>query len=174
MSKRSNHYEAAFEAYLRELRAPYIAIDESRRSLIPFDVPSDAVGSLKSLDFLVTSSQGFTWLVDVKGRHFPSGKQGRLWKNWATRDDVACMGRWENLLGGRFQSLFVFAYNVTGDVSPLPAERLFAHREGRYAFLGVRLAHFAEHAKLISPKWETLAMPSAALRQWAQPMDELL
>ena len=44
MSKRSNHYEAAFEAYLRELRAPYIAIDESRRSLIPFDVPSDAVG----------------------------------------------------------------------------------------------------------------------------------
>jgi hypothetical protein len=68
----------------------------------------------------------------------------------------------------------VFAYNVMGESSPLPAERLFTHREGRYAFLGVRLAHFAEHAKLISPKWETLAMPSAALRQWAQPMDELL
>ena len=30
MSKRSNHYEAAFEAYLRLRRTPYVAIDESR------------------------------------------------------------------------------------------------------------------------------------------------
>lgn len=174
MSKRSNHYEAAFEEFLRERRAPYIAVDESRRSLVPLDLPEDVVGSLKSLDFLVTSSQGFTWLVDVKGRQFPSGRQNRLWKNWATRDDLTGMSRWENLLGGRFQSLFVFAYNVTGEVSPLPAEQLFAFRDGRYAFLGVRLAHFAEHAKLISPKWQTLAMPSASLRQWAQPMVDLL
>ncbi len=174
MSKRSNHYEAAFEEFLRERRAPYIAVDESRRSLVPLDLPEDVVGSLKSLDFLVTSSQGFTWLVDVKGRQFPSGRQNRLWKNWATRDDLTGMSRWENLLGGRFQSLFVFAYNVTGEVSPLPAEQLFPFRDGRYAFLGVRLAHFAEHAKLISPKWQTLAMPGASLRQWAQPMVDLL
>ncbi len=174
MSKRSNHYEAAFEEFLRERRAPYIAVDESRRSLVPLDLPEDVVGSLKSLDFLVTSTQGFTWLVDVKGRQFPSGRQNRLWKNWATRDDLTGMSRWENLLGGRFQSLFVFAYNVTGEVSPLPSEQLFPFRDGRYAFLGVRLAHFAEHAKLISPKWQTLAMPGVSLRQWAQPMVDLL
>ena len=28
MSKRSNHYEAAFEEYLRERRVPYVATDE--------------------------------------------------------------------------------------------------------------------------------------------------
>lgn len=174
MSKRSNHYEAAFEEFLRARRAPYVAVDETRRSLLPFDLPQDAIGSLKSLDFVVTSSLGCTWLVDVKGRNFPSGKQRRLWKNWSTRDDVTSLERWQNLFGGRFQSLFVFAYNVTGEESPLPAERLFSFRDGRYAFLGVRLEHFTAHAKLISPKWETLAMPAPLFRQWAQPLDDLL
>ena len=31
---RSNHYELAFEAYLRERRLCYIAVDEARRSLL--------------------------------------------------------------------------------------------------------------------------------------------
>ncbi|MCE9606619.1 MAG: HYExAFE family protein [Planctomycetia bacterium] len=174
MSKRSNHYEAAFEEYLRTKRAPYVAIDESRRSLIPFDLPEDAAGSLKSLDFLVTSSLGITWLADVKGRRFPSGAQKRFWKNWSTRDDIVSMNRWQNLFGGRFQSLFVFAYNIVGESSPLPAEQLFEFRDARYAFLGVRLEHYSAYAKLISPKWETLAMPTAEFRRWAQPMDDLL
>src|SRR4051812_26951333 len=104
MSKRSNHYEAAFEEFLRQRRAPYVAVDETRRSLLPFDVPEDGVGSLKSLDFIVTSSSGQTWLVDVKGRNFPSGRQRQFWKNWSTEDDVASLGRWQNLFAGRFQS----------------------------------------------------------------------
>jgi len=174
MTKRSNHYEAAFEEYLRERRAPYVAVDESRRSLLPFDVPEDVVGSLKSLDFIVTSSQGWTWLVDVKGRRFPSGKQRRYWKNWSTRDDVASLERWQNLFGGRFQSLLVFAYNAVDDAAPLPEEKLFVFREGRYAFLAVRLENYTACAKLISPKWQTLAMPVEDFRRFAQPMDDLL
>jgi hypothetical protein len=174
MSKRSNHYEAAFEEYLRERRAPYVAVDETRRSLLPFDVPEDAVGSLKSLDFIVTSSSGCTWLVDVKGRRFPSGKQRRYWKNWSTEDDVASLGRWQDLFAGRFQGLLVFAYNVVEEAAPLPEERLYVFRDGRYAFLAVRLEHYAAYARLISPKWRTLAMPSDEFRRWAQPMDDLL
>lgn len=174
MSKRSNHYEAAFEEFLRMRRTPYIAVDESRRSLLPVDVPEDVVGSLKSIDFIVTSSLGPTWLVDVKGRRFPAGNQGRRWKNWSTRDDLMSLERWQNLFAGRFQGLFVFAYNVVGEVSPLPEERLFTYRERRYAFLGVRLEDFNAHARLISPKWETLAMSTADFRRWAQPVEELL
>ena len=34
MANRTNHYEAALEAYLRDLRIPYLAIDEKRRSLL--------------------------------------------------------------------------------------------------------------------------------------------
>lgn len=174
MSRRWNHYEAAFEEYLRVKRSPYVAIDEAKRSLIPYDLPEDAAGSLKSLDFIVTSSLGITWLADVKGRLFPSGAQKRLWKNWTTRDDVVSMDRWQNLFGGRFRSLFVFAYNIVGESSPLPPEQLFEFREVRYAFLGVQLEHYTAQAKLISQKWDTLAMPTAEFRRWAQPMDDLL
>jgi hypothetical protein len=63
MANRDNHYEAAFEAYLRERRLPYIAVDEARRSLVPD-------GSLKSLDFIVSPAGDVSWLVDVQ-RRFP-------------------------------------------------------------------------------------------------------
>ena len=44
MANRGNHYEAAFEAYLRERLVRYIAIDESRRNVL-------AGESLKSTGF---------------------------------------------------------------------------------------------------------------------------
>ena len=44
MAQRHNHYELAFEAYLRHERVAYVAVDEQRRSLI-------AGGSLKNLDY---------------------------------------------------------------------------------------------------------------------------
>ena len=37
MVKRGNHYELAFEEYLRSRQVPYLAVDESRRSLLPVD-----------------------------------------------------------------------------------------------------------------------------------------
>jgi len=76
MANRDNHYEAAFEEYLRAKRLPYVAVDEARRSIL-------ADGrSIKSLDFIVSSPSETTWLVDVKGRRFPSGDgQKQYWKN---------------------------------------------------------------------------------------------
>ena len=75
MANRDNHYEAAFEAYLRSHDVPYVAVDEAKRSLL-----SDG-GSLKSLDFIVSSPGDTTWLVDVKGRRFPSGDETKqYWK----------------------------------------------------------------------------------------------
>src|SRR4029078_2605610 len=75
MANRGNHYEAAFEAYLRERLVRYIAIDESLRNVL-------AGESLKSLDFIVHSNPRASWLVDVKGRRFPSSdEQRQYWKN---------------------------------------------------------------------------------------------
>ena len=45
MANRDNHYEAAFEEYLRSRGVPYVAVDEARRSVL-----SDGA-SIKSLDF---------------------------------------------------------------------------------------------------------------------------
>ena len=122
MAKRDNHYEAAFEAWLRSRKIPYLAVDETKRSL--------AEGrSLKNLDFVVSpSTLPHSWLVDVKGRRFPTGKS--YWKNWVTAEELQSLDSWETLFGDRFSGLLVFAYNVVGDQAPLPADELFAFRGG--------------------------------------------
>ncbi|MFL5329954.1 MAG: HYExAFE family protein [Gemmataceae bacterium] len=48
---RGNHYEAAFEDYLRDRALPYIGVDETRRSLL-------GDGPVKSLDFIVYGIKG--------------------------------------------------------------------------------------------------------------------
>ena len=167
MANRDNHYEAAFEEYLRRRRVPYVAVDEAKRSRW-------AEGSIKSLDFIVSPPSGASWLVDVKGRRFPSGEQKQYWKNWSTRDDLVSLSQWERLFGEPFGGLFVFAYNVVGDRAPLPAERLFEFRGGLYGFIGIRLREYALHARPISPSWDTVAMPTVHFRQLASPVESFL
>src|SRR5215471_12811910 len=107
MANRENPYEAAFEELLRSRRIPYVAVDESKRSLL-------GDGSLKGLDFIVSPADGGSWLVDVKGRRFPtaSGEGKQYWKNWSTRDDLRSLAAWQRLLVGGFQGLLNFTYNV--------------------------------------------------------------
>ena len=68
MTRRTNHYEAAFEAWLRGHQVPCVAIDETRRSLLGRALvesagenrdsenagPENAPRSLKSVDFIVS------------------------------------------------------------------------------------------------------------------------
>jgi hypothetical protein len=110
--------------------------------------------------------------VDVKGRRFPSGEQKHYWKNWSTRDDLVSLARWERLFGEQFGGLFVFAYNVVGDRAPLAPERLFEFRGGLYGFVGIGLAEYARHARTISPRWDTLAMPAGRFRESAAPVEQ--
>ncbi len=164
MAKRDNHYEAAFEAFLRERRVPYVAVDEAKRSRF-------ADGSIKSLDFIVSPSSGFSWLVDVKGRRFPAGGQKQYWKNWSTRDDLVSLARWEGLFGARFGGLLVFAYNVIGSLAPLPAHELFEFRGALYGFVGVRARDYAAHARLISSRWDTLSVAGPHFRRMARGVE---
>ena len=167
MANRKNHYEAAFEAYLRDAQIPYVAVDEARRSLL-------ADGrSLKSLDFIVSSDRGITWLVDVKGRRFPSGRSGKqYWKNWSTEDDMKSLAQWEDLFGKDFVGLYVFAYEVVGERSPLPQEQIFAYRDSLYAFVAMTLAEYRRAARPISTRWETVAVGATDFRRLARGADE--
>lgn len=169
MADRGNHYEAAFEAFLRQQRLPYLAVDEARRSLM-----GDG-RSLKSLDFVVTTDGGVTWLIDVKGRRFPSGEtQKQYWKNWSFRDDLDSLRQWEALFGPGFAGMFVFAYHVLGDRAPLPAGELFAFRRNLYAFLGIELGVYMQYAEELSPSWETVAMRRGVFRRLVRPVHEFL
>jgi hypothetical protein len=165
MAKRDNHYELAFEEYLRARKYPYVAVNEKRRSLI-------GGASLKSLDFIVSPVMGGSWLVDIKGRHFPAGKTGKqYYKNWSTRDDLRSLWRWERLFGSRFAGLFVFAYQVVGDRGPLPRDMLFEFRESLYGFIGIRVTDYARSSKLLSASWDTVTVPGATFRELAAPVD---
>lgn len=168
MAKRDNHYESAFEAYLRARQVAYVAVDEAKRSLL-------SEGTLKSLDFIVTPRAAkHAWLTDVKGRRFPAGRQKQYWKNWTTGDELHSLARWEELLGAQFTGLLVFAYHIVGDFAPVPASQLFGFRDRWYAFLAIRLHHYTAHAHVISPKWDTRALAASKFRELAEPMDILL
>src|SRR5438128_1819782 len=126
---RSNHYEAAFEGYLKENGLCYIAVDETRRPVFG-ELP------LKSLDFIVHGEGGIRLLIDVKGRRFPAGpaeRPRRVWECWSTREDVDSLERWAGLFGPGYQGLLVFLYHLQpGVVLPDDAPDLWVWHGRRY------------------------------------------
>ncbi|MEM6655575.1 MAG: HYExAFE family protein [Planctomycetota bacterium] len=176
--KRCNHYETAFESYLRQERLAYVAVNEQRRSLT-------GAGSLKSVDFIVSpsprpwagSGARARWLIDVKGRAFPSGRaRGRrqYWRNWVTSDDIRSLTEWSRRFGDGFEAAFVFAYWLRADRSPTPPEQVLYHQGRPYAFVAVRAADYADAAKPLSKKWGTASVPVGRFREIAVPVAEFL
>ena len=168
MAIRSNHYDAAFEEYLRARRVPYVAVDEQRRSLL-------ADASLKSFDFIVTASDSPAGtrpnlLVDVKGRRFP-GAGGSRWESWATAEDVDALLHWERVFGDGFRSALVFAY----DLGPGAGEfgDAFEHRGRRYAFFAVLAGDYRERMRPRSASWDTVHLPRRAFAEVRSPVAEL-
>src|SRR5207248_6745570 len=122
---RSNHYEAAFEAWLQEQRLCYVAVDETRRCVL-------GDGPVKNLDFVVYGPAGARLVVDVKGRRFPGGRGGRkrrVWESWSTQEDVDGLARWAERFGPGYRGLLVFAYHLLPEVGlPADTEGLFLWR----------------------------------------------
>jgi hypothetical protein len=169
MALRSNHYDAAFEAYLRQERRPYVAVDEARRALA-------AESSLKSLDFIVYSMQGRNLLVDVKGRKFPSGANtgGHRWENWATGEDLDSLLAWERLFGRGFRSVLVFAYDLEVSEPRDRHPRVWEFRQRAYVFYAVWADDYAGVMRSRSPSWETVSLPLREFARLRRPIDELL
>lgn len=173
MTIRANHYDAAFEEYLRQGHVPYVAVNEARRSVLE-DV------SLKSLDFVVHSPQLGPLLVDVKGRRFPASGEStsRKWESWATADDLASMSRWETVFGAKYRAILVFAYLLpemdrSKANSSQDLESMLVFRGRSYAFYGVWAAEYQQAMKTRSPKWETVWLPSQTFRDLRFPLRNL-
>jgi len=164
---RSNHYEAAFEAYLRARRLGYVAVDETHRASLD-DEP------VKSLDFVVYGPAGARLVVDVKGRRFPSGKKGRqrrVWESWSTQEDIDGLARWARRFGPGYQGLLVFAYHVLPEVTlPEDTENLFVWRRRRYLLRAVDVDDYRRHLRVRSPRWGTVCLPHAAFRKLVRPV----
>lgn len=164
---RSNHYEAAFEAYLQWHRLAYVAVDETRRAQLGGE-------SVKSLDFVVYGPGGARLLVDVKGRRFPSGAEGRqrrVWECWSTRDDLEGIGRWRELFGPGYRGVLVFAYEILPGV-PLADgdEEIWTWQGRRYLLRAVDADDYRRHMRVRSPRWGTMTLPRPAYRDLARPL----
>lgn len=169
MGIRSNHYDLAFEDYLRSRRVPYVCVDERRRALL-------RNASLKSMDFIVYSSTGRNLLVDVKGRRFPTAPEtGRSrWVNWATSDDLDSLLEWEQVFGSDFRAMLVFAYHIIDPACSTEFDRIYSHPNGQYAFFGVWVDEYREQMRPRSAKWETVSVPMAEYHRLRQPVEQFL
>ena len=169
MALRGNHYDAAFEAFLRARRTPYVAVDEQRRALLEQQ-------SLKSMDFIVYSRQTANLLVDVKGRRFPSGdpETGHRWENWATAEDVPALLKWQDVFGGDFRALLVFAYHVVSEDERGAFDDLFQYRDNVYSFYGVWVDKYKAAMHTRSASWQTVSVTSALFRELRSPIAEFL
>ncbi|MEO0529443.1 MAG: HYExAFE family protein [Planctomycetota bacterium] len=163
MAKRHNHYEAAFEDYLRSRQIAYIAVNEQRR-------PIEAGGSLKNIDFIASPSDQSSprWLIDVKGRRFPSGRQ--YWRNWTTDEELQSLERWSARFGNDFLGVLVFAYELVGDRSPVPPHEVHFFRDRPYAFVAVPADRYRAIARPLSARWGTVSAPVATFRETARPV----
>ena len=164
---RSNHYEAAFEAYLQWHRLCYVAVDETRRAML-------GETRVKNLDFIVHGDGSARLLVDVKGRSFPTGSPKcprRVWESWSTQDDIDGLERWTELFGPGYLGVLVFAYQMLPSVTlPDDTEDLWTWRGRRYLLRGISVTDYRQHMRVRSPKWGTVYLSGGMFRQLVRPL----
>lgn len=169
--KRDNHYEAAFEAFLRSRGVGFIAVDEAKRTML-------GDGDVKSLDFIIVGPQDAKLVVDVKGRKFPGGsaeKPSMTWQNWSTLEDVEGLERWAAALGADFRGVLAFAYEIRPPfVLPNDTPDLFAFRDRTFLMRAVEVGDYKQQMRRRSPKWGTVGLPVAAFRKLVRPFSAFL
>jgi hypothetical protein len=168
MAQRSNHYEAAFEGFIRSLRVPCVAIDETRRAIFGED-------GLKNPDFLLYPCFGTNLVVEVKGKRGKDSRGLRAWENWVTTDDLEALVRWQAMFGPGFRSVLVFAYAEPIQPFPLPRDNgAYEFRGREYRFWAVGLDDYLAHLRSRGPAWKAVAMARRQFRRRVRPLREWL
>ena len=168
MANRANHYEAAFEGYVRALKVPCVAVDEAKRALFGDE-------GVKNPDFLLYPGWGPNLVVEVKGKRAKNAGGRRDWENWVTTDDLDGLARWQETFGPGFRAVIAFAYAESLPPFPLPRENgAFEFRGRDYRFWAVGLDDFVSHLRSRGPAWKAVAMARAEFRRRVRPLREWL
>lgn len=168
MADRSNHYEAAFESFVRSLRVPCVAVDEAKRAL-------SGASDLKSPDFLLYPRGAANLVVEVKGKRAKDGRGRRPWENWVSTDDLDGLARWQELFGPGFRAVLSFAYAEPPPAFGLPpGEGAFAFRDRLYRFWAVELDDYVAHLRSRGPAWRAVAMARQEFRRRVRPLTDWL
>ena len=170
--KSDNHYEAAFDAYLRKQGAAVVPVVEARRSYL------DAEG-VKSPDFIVVGPHDAKLVVDVKGRKYPGtgkgGKARHVWHNWCEREDVVSLSRWAERFGDGFRGVLAFVYdlNLSLELPPGTPDQ-FVFRGRVYLMRGVLVGDYRAHMRTRSPRWGTVHLATDDFRTLVKPISHFL
>ena len=168
MANRDNHYEAAFEGYIRSIRVPCVAIDEAKRALVGED-------GVKSPDFLLYPRGAANLVVEVKGKKAKDGRGRRPWENWVTTDDLDGLVRWQEMFGPGFRSVLAFAYAEQPPQFALPpGDGSYAFRGRLYRFWAVALDDYLANLRSRGPAWKAVAMARKEFRRRVRPLLEWL
>jgi hypothetical protein len=170
MANRGNHYESAFEAYIRSLRVPCVAVDEAKRAVTDSDD-----GGVKNPDFLVYPRWGPNLVVEVKGKRGKKANGRRDWENWVTTDDLDGLARWQSMFGPGFRAVLAFVYAEPLPPFPLPRDDgAYEFRHRGYRFWAVGLDDYVANLRSRGPAWKAVAMARAAFRRRVRPLREWL
>lgn len=164
-----NHYELAFENWLKDNRIQYVASDEHKRGVV-------WRRKVKSPDFLVYPSEGRTVIAEVKGRKFKGTSFEKLagFECWVTLDDIDGLGEWVNILGQGHQAAFVFAYRIENIDVDFDGRDVFEYAGGSYLFFCIKLEDYRLYMKRRSPKWRTVTLPAEKFRRCAIEITEFM
>jgi hypothetical protein len=168
---RNNHYERAFESYLRGHGVGVVAVDEAKRSRLDGE-------PIKSADFLVVGPGPAKLVVDVKGRRFPGGTAERprpVWQSWSTQSDVDGLRMWADGFGSPFRGVFAFVYDVAAPFRIADdAPDRFAFEGRHYLIRGIDALAYAATMKPRSRRWGTVHLPAPAYRALCRPFSYFL
>jgi hypothetical protein len=164
-----NQYERAFEAWLKEHRIDYVAMDEGRRA-------SSEEGQLKTFDFLLYLNDRRIIIAEVKGRVFKGTSLAGLKRMecWVTAEDIDGLSEWQRIFGENHRGVLFFAYRLEKVDVDCDGRAVFEFEGDRYVFLAVTLDDYAAGMKRRSPSWQTVTLGAATFRKLAVSAEELL
>ena len=164
MVKRTNHYDVAFEEYLRGTCTPYVAVDEQRGAASPTPRSSRWISSSRR------QRSRIYW--STSKAEIPVGRRGRgvrpKWENWATEDDITACSL-ATSLRQRFSLDAAFAYEIVDPRCVGEWAGPFVH-QGRAVFVLWRVGRPISplHAAAFGELGDGLA-PSRNYRESANP-----
>lgn len=168
--KRSNHYEAAFEQFVREKGLTCIAVDEAKRAIF-------GAVELKSFDFIAyvpgMGNSSRSLLIDIKGRKARGTKRGWSFDCWVSQSDIEALDTWQHVFGGGFAATLVFAFWLS-DLEHVDLFEPFEFRNRYYRFLAVPLDDYRRHLRPRSARWNTVSIPRSIFKTIAVDFNDLI
>ena len=155
---RSNHYEAAFEAYLKDKGLSYIAIDETRPALY-------GAKTLKNLDFIVHATLLRTCSSTSRAGDFRQAhptKPRAVWECWSTSDDLEALDSLAPAVWLGYQGLLLFLYDIDPGSPACPTTSKISGVSAAIAICCGRSPPTIIKctSALRSPRWGTVSLPT--------------